>query len=200
MSQATPHQHPAPYVNARAAAKRAHNARWIAPLILLAGLMLSILMVVFVPLLVDGSEPASSRVTRQMEMTAPELETVACNDIDEAVALLGFVPALPGQTPEGYSLKAIEVLDGKILQLTYSGGGRTILYRTAPGNEDLSGDVNEYPYTATEEVDGVARSYAGADEDHLNVAYWILGENSFALSASEGADAQVIKALAESVT
>lgn len=199
MSQAMPHQNPTPYVNARHAAKRAHNARWIAPLILLTVLVMSILMVVFVPLLVDGSEPASSRVSRQMEMAAPELEAVFCNDIDEAVALLGFVPALPGQAPEGCSLKAIEVLDGKILQLTYSSGGRTILYRTAPGNEDLSGDTNEYPYTATEEVDGVARSYAGEDEAHLNVAYWILGESSFALSAPEGADAQVIKALAESV-
>lgn len=200
MSQPTAQQYKASVASARTAVKaRPNPARLIAPLILLFVLVISILMVVFVPLLVGGSVPASSRISRQSELPVPEVETVACNSLEQAAELLGFVPSVPSQTPEGTTLKAIEVLDGQVLQFTYSGAGRTILYRTAPGNQDLTGDSTEYPFTATEEVDGVARSYAGEDESHLNMAYWILGDYSFAISAPESVDAGLIKALAESV-
>lgn len=105
----------------------------------------------------------------------------------------------PLSVPEGTTLAAIRVVDASILELEYHVGKATVLFRTAQGNDDISGVSKEYAYTSTEEVGGVTRGYAGVTEDILNMAVWASGDYSYAIVAEAGVSAAIMRQFAESV-
>lgn len=172
--------------------------RLVVPLLLLVVLIISLLTVVVVPLLVSGTEPASSRAEKSMSYLET-LNATAYNTVEEAQAALGFAPVLPGALPEDVYYTGIKVLEGDVLELTMMVDGEKVIYRTAAGNADLSGVEAEYSHTFTEEVNGVTRSYAGSDEDTLSLAVWADETCSYAVVAENGADAQLIRQIAEGV-
>lgn len=64
--------------------------------------------------------------------------------IDEAKKAISFDAKLPTAMPKGYSLSYIATMSDNLIELVYSNGGKKITYRTALGDEDISGDYNVY--------------------------------------------------------
>lgn len=184
------------------AVTRPKNAHRLVPALLGLCLLLAIGCVLFVPLLVGGALPASSKIRSAEPGEAVQQEPVqlaSYSSLEAACEELGYTPEVPDAVPEGYSLTAIRVVEGDILEMEYTAGRSRFLYRTAKGNDDLTGDLTEYSYTVTEERDGVARSYAGVAEKKLNHAVWANGESSFAVVASDGIDNASMRLVAESI-
>lgn len=178
---------------------RKQRAKMVAPFLVVVGLVIALLAVLFVPLLVSGTEPATQRDSRAVELPALGAEVANYDSVQEAVDHLDFSPHTPQTMPEGYTCTAARVLDNEVLEIEYKNGGDVVVYRTARGNEDLSEDTNEYAFSAIENVDGTNRSYSGSDENKLHVAVWLNGNNSCVVTADKGVQADVIKAFAESV-
>lgn len=184
---------PTAQVQAKAVNKR---ARKTGPLLLVFCLFVALALALFVPLFTgDAAAAASSAPESQSQPQA----TQAYSSTEDAAAALGFAPALPGALPEGYRLVAIRSLEGGILEMEYASGHDSVLYRTAPGKDDLSGDNSEYAFTRSEENGGVTRSYSGAAEDTWQLAVWADRSSAYAILAPSGLPAGDMRAMAESI-
>lgn len=166
------------------------------PLLLCTCLLIAVSSVLLFPLLVGGSAPVDVSAASSKPQ---EYNVVSVTNYKEAQQQLGFSPKMPANVPEEYKLTALRILDNSILEAEYTSGKEKIIYRTAPGNEDLSGDTKEYPYTKTETVGDVARGYAGVAEKKLNIAVWATDGNSYAVMSKDGVDAEILVHIAESV-
>ncbi len=62
---------------------------------------------------------------------------------------MGFNFAIPTTLPDGYQMKDIIVTSNKLAEIFYLKGDNQILYRTAKGNADISGDSNVYDKVKT---------------------------------------------------
>lgn len=177
--------------------RRQHH-RKVSGFILIGCIALAVLTVLFVPLLLGGAAaPASATVP---EAAPVEMQVVQVENLAQAGSQLGFDATLPATLPDEYALTAVNVVDGSVLELEYAAKGKpTVFYRTAPGSDDLTWDETEYAFTVTEEEGGVTRSYAGVAEQKLSLALWADGDYSYALVAPDGAPAEDLHLMAESI-
>lgn len=66
-------------------------------------------------------------------------------NIDVAKKALSFNPSVPSHIPVGYKIGEIAAIEDDFLQIVYyNDKDERICYRTAKGNEDISGDYNSY--------------------------------------------------------
>ena len=72
--------------------------------------------------------------------------------------------------------------------------GRTACYRQKPGEEDISGDYNEYPDVRTLQITGTDVTLKG-ENGVYTLAVWTDGSYAYALSLSEGISADTWEAL-----
>lgn len=169
---------------------RAKRAGWF---ILFLCLALAVLTTVLVPLLVGGASPviAGEPTVLAVSSQAPKSQN-SYTSLEEAQQELGFVPQYPVRMPEGSQLRVIRVVEGKMLEMEYSVGSVTLLYRTAQGNEDLSDPARTYAFSTTESGDLVC-CYAGATENKLCLAAWADDGCTFAIQASNDIAADTMK-------
>jgi len=71
----------------------------------------------------------------------------------------------------------LEAIENEMIQAFYGEDGSDMLIRKALGNEDISGDYNEYAQNKT--VDGVALK--GVDEQ-FSLALWTDGNYTYSIS------------------
>ena len=76
--------------------------------------------------------------------------------IDEAKKAVSFDAKLPSVLPKGYEASYISTLSDGFLQVTYTNGDNEINYRTAKGNDDISGDYTVYKETKQIKVNDIA--------------------------------------------
>lgn len=117
-----------------------------------------------------------------------------CNSLQEAEKHAGFKLALPEKMPEGYSQNMIEIIGKKMIQVFYENGEKEILIRKAKGNDDISGDYNEYSENKTVAVGSLRISTRG-NHGKVSVATWADSEYTYSVSVGfeeEGLDAAVI--------
>ncbi len=173
--------------------RRVHK---MAPLLLIGCLLLAVLTVLFVPMLVDGAAPVSApaATTSTVERTVAEYST-----LQEAADVLGFTPVWPSVVPPDYHVTNYRVVDGTMLEIVFSSPSESVVFRMAPGSDDLSGISTDYAYTVTETVDGITRSYAGISAQKLNMAVWADDSFSYAVVVTAGIDATQMRAVAESI-
>ena len=70
---------------------------------------------------------------------------VPYENIDAAKKALSFNPSVPSYLPTGYEIGEITAIEDDFLQIVYyNDKDEKICYRTAKGNEDISGDYNTY--------------------------------------------------------
>lgn len=170
------------------------------PLVLIGCIALAVLAVLALPLMVGGAAPASSKAQAVAEVEEEQLNVAEYASAQEAMQVLGFVPAIPAELPEGYAISASRVVDGEVLELVFGQGKSSVVFRAAKGSDDLSGaDHEAYAYTANETVDDVTRGYAGVSDKKLNLAVWTSGEYSYALVAEGGIAPEAMRAMAESI-
>lgn len=179
----------------KAAVRRRKPIVRVVPLILCLCLLLALGAVLVVPVLVDGAAEEKPMARLQAEIQRRDFAT-----LQEAVDTLTFAPALPRTLPEDAVFTACAVVNSTVLELEYKLEKGTILYRTAPGSDDLSGSAQGYAYTVTETVDDTTRTYFGPSEGKLAVALWAQNDCTYAVVAQGGVDAQLLKSVAEGVS
>lgn len=126
-----------------------------------------------------------------------------CATLEEAVKIAGFDFSSP-DTVEGYSQKHIMAVKNELIQIIYTNEDEysemseelnnvngeemgferdDLLIRKAAGNEDISGDYNEYAEINMVAVGGLQVTMKG-DNGKINVAIWTDSEYTFAIVTS----------------
>ena len=123
---------------------------------------------------------------KSTDLAAPNLATTAnpftqWDSLEDAVAALSFEPVLPGRIAVLSGLQ-ISTMD-QMLQLCWQADGVDYCYRTAPGDDDVSGDWNGYSQTWSWILSGSEVTLKGED-DLCSLAVWQADGYSFSLSAS----------------
>lgn len=170
----------------------------LVPLIMLGCLVLALLSVLVIPPLVAGA--AGSQTPAVATPQNQLAEVVEYAGMQQAAQAVSEDICLPATLPEGYEVTASRVVNGEMLELVITKGRETLVFRAAPGSEDLSEvDYETSAYTLNEEVNGITRGYAGVSDKKLTAAVWIDDGYSYALVADGGMDAQEMRTLAESI-
>ena len=87
---------------------------------------------------------------------------------------------------------------GEMAQIDYANGGSMACFRQSLGEEDNSGDWNEYPAKESFTVNGCAVTLKG-EADSYTLAIWQDGTYSYSLSLSAGQPASVWASIVEGV-
>ena len=87
---------------------------------------------------------------------------------------------------------------GEMAQIDYANGGSTACFRQSLGEEDNSGDWDEYPAKESFTVNGCAVTLKG-EADSYTLAIWSDGTYSYSLSLSAGQPASVWESIVEGV-
>ncbi|WP_313577956.1 hypothetical protein [Lacrimispora sp.] len=113
------------------------------------------------------NDKSEAKTDPQMQTNHVEIPNpwVDCENIADAEKLAGFTATLPKTIPDGYTQKSIEAVKNNTVQIIYENGENKIVFRQARGNDDVSGDYNEYK---------------------VNLATWVSGGFSFAISVNPG--------------
>lgn len=168
-------------------------------LIIAACLVLALGTAMIIPLLMSGAGVPQS--SRPASAHAAENTSVAVYaSAADAMQALGITAALPAYLPEGYAERAVNVLDGQVLEVIFANGGKEIVFRAAEGQDDVSGeDYNAFAYKGIEEAGGISRGYAGVSEKKLSLAVWTNGGLSYSLYFKNGTNGETMRAVAESI-
>ena len=83
---------------------------------------------------------------------------------------------------------------GEMAQVDYANGGSSACFRQSLGDEDNSGDWNEYPAQEALSVKGFSVTLKG-EPDSYTLAIWSDGTYSYSLSLSAGPPASVWQAI-----
>ena len=119
-----------------------------------------------------------------------------CSSIDVLSAKVGFPVADLAGLP--FAVEQTEYLSywGDMAEIDYQGADETACYRKSKGEEDNSGDYNEYAEVRTLEADGFSVTVKGENGTY-RLAIWQRGGYSYSLSLEKGADAATFLKIAE---
>lgn len=104
----------------------------------------------------------------------PPSPFIPCDNMAEAAELAGFDMTV-SNPPD-----SIEAWDGYMIQAFYGEDGEDMLIRKATGNDDISGDYNEYPQVET--VDGVTLK---GENEKFALAVWSKDGYTYSVSVGE---------------
>lgn len=144
-----------------------------------------------------SSNPGTDKSGMQTSVQIPN-PLVNYGTIDEAKKAVGFNFMVPAALPDGYEMKDITVIGKIIAQISYLKGDSKILYRTSKGNEDISGDYNDYNSVKTITA-GNAEITVKGNGDGINLATWTRDGASFSLSFDEAVGEKTLSAIIESI-
>lgn len=108
--------------------------------------------------------------------------------LDEAKKSLKFDAKVPENVPEKYKATIFSTISDEILEIIYSDGKNEIIYRTAQGTEDITGDYNKYAYIKKlkiKDADVIIKGNGAKVYDVLctknNMTYSIFARNGISL-------------------
>lgn len=122
---------------------------------------------------------------------------VEYTSMEEAVAAAGFDMAVP-ETLFDMPIALIRVMEDKLIEVVYDGGGQKITLRKAPGESDISGDYTLYSWLEVANVDGKAVTFKGAD-GAITVALWAVDGYSYAVRAEVALDRELMESVIDSI-
>ena len=104
---------------------------------------------------------------------------VDCDTLADAAALAGFDIIVPDSV-DGYEGRAITAVENDVIQVMYLHGDDEICVRKAAGDEDCSGDYNEYSEEKTVTVGDREVTLRG-NNGKVMVAVWTEGGYSYSV-------------------
>jgi predicted secreted protein/uncharacterized protein YbcV (DUF1398 family) len=113
--------------------------------------------------------------TTQIPNPLVEFKTIA-----DAQTALGFSFAVPALM-EDYKIKSIHLIAKQAAQILYTNDSNSILYRTAKGADDISGDYNVYDTTKILTITNKNITCKGSNEG-FKLALWSDGTYTYSLS------------------
>ena len=119
-----------------------------------------------------------------------------CSSIESLSANVGFPVADLSDLP--FAVNHTEYLSywGDLAEIDYQGADGTACYRKSKGEEDNSGDYNEYAEVRTLEAEGFSVTVKGENGTY-RLAVWQKDGYSYSLSLEKGADAETFLKIAE---
>lgn len=112
-------------------------------------------------------------------------EIVDVADADALSKAVGFLVKEPSALPFRADEVRYTAFWGELAQITYTGEGQTLTFRQTLGDEDNSGDYNEYPETETREISGASVTFKG-DSQTYSLAVWSDGTYTYSFRAENG--------------
>ena len=88
---------------------------------------------------------------------------------------------------------------GELAQISYVGEEQTVTLRVQPGNEDISGDYNNYAEISTVTINGCDVTFKGNDGT-VSTAIWTNGGYSYAVSTDVPMSVEAMTALISTIT
>jgi hypothetical protein len=158
---------------------------------LAAAALLLILAFTLAPgLLRPAEDPGQEQVTNPF---------VTYQSLEEAQEAAGFTLSVP-ESFEGAGRREIAVIDGRIIDVTYLDGedNRVLTIRKGTGEEDISGDYNEYPQEDVTELEGLSVTVRG-DGKRIFLALWQEEGYSYAVSFDKGGTQDQLKEIMKTV-
>lgn len=126
---------------------------------------------------------------------------IDCETLEKAEQLAGFEISLPEKMPEGFTQSAILAIENEMIEIDYVNGDYKVYIRKAVGNEDVSGDYNEYKEQNTIQIGNLTVTTKGSD-GAINVAIWNDGDYTYAIGANmgvKGIDSSVVTDMINSI-
>lgn len=120
------------------------------------------------------------------------------NTLDEARKAVGFSFTVPTSIPANYKMKDIIVISNDIAEIFYKKDDKKILYRTAKGNSDISGDYTIYEEVKTAMIGNTKVTVKG-NGGLVNLAIWTKDGISFSLNFDEACDLKSVSSIIESI-
>ncbi|MEK3899286.1 MULTISPECIES: hypothetical protein [unclassified Paenibacillus] len=123
------------------------------------------------------------------------------NTLAKAEAFADLTLTLPDKMPAGYTQELIEAVEKDMIQVIYQTANEQLTIRKAKGNEDISGDYNEYSESKSLTV-GDKKVATKGNNGNIQVATWTEGEYSYSITASSGGvalDAAAISTMIEAI-
>jgi hypothetical protein len=158
---------------------------------LAAAALLLILAFTLAPgLLRPAEDPGQEQVTNPF---------VTYQSLEEAQEAAGFTLSVP-ESFEGAGRREIAVIDGRIIDVTYLDGedNRVLTIRKGTGEEDISGDYNEYQQEDVTELEGLSVTVRG-DGKRIFLALWQEEGYSYAVSFDKGGTQDQLKEIMKTV-
>lgn len=118
--------------------------------------------------------------------------------VEDAIVASGFNAAVPTKLPEGYEMSAVTTISDRMLQIFYESGNGVISYRTAVGDEDISGDYSVYESVKDVTIGGFTVTVKGEGET-VHSAAWTNSGEMFALHAEKGLSMNDIRVIIENI-
>lgn len=123
---------------------------------------------------------------------------IGYSTLDEARKAIGFQFATPSILPDGYKMKDIVLINNELAEVFYFKRDRSILYRTAKGNDDISGNYNTFDKVKTITIGNMEVTIKGLN-DSINLATWSKDGISFSLSLDEAVNEVELSTIIESI-
>lgn len=132
-----------------------------------------------------GCKNSKKSLNEKVQLANPFVE---CKTLTEAKNLTGFDFVLPNSI-ENYSEKNISVCNNQMIQVVYKNESETqeLVIRKSFGNEDISGDYNNYSLEQKIDVQKVP-ILAKGNNQKFNCAIWNQNNYSFSVYSSAGLD------------
>ena len=125
---------------------------------------------------------------------------VDCETKADAEKLAGFEMTVPEQI-EGYEQELIQAVDGELIQVFYvnpEDEKDEILIRKGVGNDDISGNYENFAETTTAAAGDLEVTLKGND-GKVTIAVWTTGSYTFSIQVDAGASQDEILSLVEAV-
>ena len=103
------------------------------------------------------------------------------------------------ETIGGSASRIFRAIPGEMAEVIYldASGEELCRIRKAAGNDDISGDYNEYAQSSLITVGETIVSYRGGD-GLVQVANWSIGEYTFSLTLEKGMDTEAVAGIVKS--
>lgn len=116
------------------------------------------------------------------------------DDVGQLSAAVGFDAPLLSELPFAVAGTSFDSIGDDLAQVSYEGAGREVVVRKAPGEDDVSGDYNDYAQVETTDVGGASVTLKG-DGDAWALATWTDGGYAYAVSCDPGLSRDELLAL-----
>ncbi|MEG0578746.1 MAG: hypothetical protein RR490_02395 [Niameybacter sp.] len=142
-------------------------------------------------------------VSEQNTCHQPEEEDTLPNPVQPFTTIEILQAQLPFTLKQPHALEedtvsGLEIIDEKLVQVTYTSPQDTIGYRMGEGTNDISGDYTVYPLEI--EVDSKWDEVTlKGNSDAIYLARWTDGTYSYAISSREGMSESTILEIIESI-
>lgn len=111
---------------------------------------------------------------------------------------LGYSFKMPEYLPEGYAMNSCRVIAESLVEISYTDGDNSIIYRTEKTIDNISGDYNSYSNTEVEVLGDSSVTLNSTEGIYYN-GVWNNDDFSYSLSVQKGLDRETFLRIIESV-